>query len=415
MANNAAKTLVLDNAVLWPGDGREFAGHVVLREGTIAEVGDGLFSVPPSGGNRPGPPEGGTLNVVNLGGAFLSPGLIDLMLLGGFGCTITREGPSEILRGAARLGVTSVQFCGGMLGATANLEYARRIREAMRADQPEAARLLGWYPEGPFLDPKLTAARPENAIPPTAQNVRAFLDAARDTFPMINISPGLDGDVDAIRACVAAGKIVSMAHSNASAERTRRCLDAGTSVLGHFNCNNRGRLDEEGRRVPTLEEIALIDDRVRFIHIICDGCHTQDDFVRLCLRARGIEHLCVVTDAQPQAGCADGPFPAEDGRTFVKAGPVARTMEGRLVGSTWMLPDQFRNFLRVTGLPPREAIRAVTLNPAASLGLESKVGRIAPGGAADLVAWDRSLRVRRVWIGGREVSEVAALCEVAWS
>jgi N-acetylglucosamine-6-phosphate deacetylase len=397
MRSTASDLLVFDNALLWPGDGREFAGHVMVRDGRIEQVGEGRCP-------QPG-------QAMDLDGLFLSPGLIDLMLLGGFGCNILREGARDIVRGMARLGVTSVLFCGGTAGWAANFEYGRRIREAMHADLPDAARVLGWYPEGPFLDPNLTAALPENAMPPTAENVRRFLDEIGDTFPLINVSPGLDGDTDAIHALTRADKVVSMAHSNASADRTRRCLEAGTSALGHFNCNNRGRVDDEGRRVPTIEDVALTDDRVRFLHVICDGVHTDEVFVRLCLRARGIEHVCVVTDAQPQAGCPDGPFLGEDGRTFVKAGPVARTTAGNLVGSTWMLPDHFRNFVRMTGLPPREAIRAVTRNPAASLGLGQQMGLIAPGCVADLVAWDRSLRVRRVWVGGREVTPVSPLCE----
>ncbi|MBI4024492.1 MAG: amidohydrolase family protein [Verrucomicrobia bacterium] len=395
--SNSSHSIVLDNTVIWPGDGREFHGHVVIRDGKIEKVETGRFSQPQ--------------DAVDLSGLFLSPGLIDLMLLGGFGRSVLRDGPREIAREAARIGVTSVLFCGGMIGWKANVKYARKIREAMHVRDPCAARVLGWYPEGPFLDPKLTAALPEHALPPTPGNVHRMLDEMGDTFPLINVSPGLDGDVEAIRSFVAAGKVVSMAHCNASVMQTERCLEAGTSVLGHFNCNNRGRMDEEGRRVPTIEDVALTDDRVRFIHVICDGVHTDPVFVRQCLRARGIEHLCVVTDTHSQGGCPDGPFQAEDGRTFIKKGPVARTMEGRLVGSAWMLPDQFRNFIQMTRLPPREAIRAVTLNPAASLGLESVSGAIAPGRMADLIAWDSSLRVRRVWLAGREISEVSPLCE----
>jgi len=417
MSSESASSIVLDNAILWPGDGREFAGHIVVRDGRIETVGEGRFVVPPSGGipglaRKSAPPESGTTSIVDLGGAFLSPGLIDPMLLGGFGCSVLREGPGPILQQAARIGVTSALFCGGTVGWARNVAYARRIREEMRDPAPNAARLFGWYPEGPFLDPKNTAALPEHAMPPTRENVRRMLDEIGDTFPLINVSPGLEGDVEAIRAFIAAGKVVSMAHSAASVEQIGRCLEAGTSVLGHFNCNNRGRFDDEKRRVPTIEEVALTDDRIRFIHVICDGVHTHDVLVRLCLRARGIEHVCVVTDAQPQAGCADGPFPADDGRTFVKAGSVARTTEGRLVGSTWMLPDQFRHFVRSSGMPPRQAIRAVTLNPATSLGLQEKLGVIATGRLADVAAWDRSLRIQRVWLGGREVSGISALCEV---
>ena len=395
-------TTILDNATVWPGDGRNFLGHVVVRDGRIESVGAGRYA--------------GRERAIDVGGMKLSPGLIDLMLLGGFGCRVSAEGPLPIAREMVRIGVTSVQFCGGMISRDGNYEYARRIREAMRNDSTDSSRVIGWYPEGPFLDPKLTAAMPEHALPPTTANVREFLDECGETFPMINISPGVEGDIDAIRTMVAAGKVVSMANANPPVARIEQCLAAGTSVIGHFNDNNYGRTDPQtGLSAPRIEEVALTDDRIQFIHVIADGVHCDPVWIRLCVRARGIEHLCVVTDAQPQAGCADGPFKGEDGRTFVKAGPVSRTTEGRLCGSTWMLPDQFRSFIHITGLAPHVAIRAVTLNPAASLRMDGEIGLLAPGRVADIVAWDESLRIRHVGRAGVQVTDVRELYEMPLS
>jgi N-acetylglucosamine-6-phosphate deacetylase len=63
-------------------------------------------------------------------------------------------------------------------------------------------------------------------------------------------------------------------------------------------------------------------------------------------------------------------------------------------------------------LHPADAIRTVTSNPAESLNLQNRLGLLAPGRMADLVAWDAQLRVRRVWKSGQEVSPLSNIAEV---
>jgi N-acetylglucosamine-6-phosphate deacetylase len=203
-----------------------------------------------------------------------------------------------------------------------------------------------------------------------------------------------------------------MAHSNAMADRAQACLDAGASVLGHVWDNNSGRIGDSGVQQPTIEHVALVDERVRFIHLICDGTHVDPLMVRLVLRCRGVESVCLVTDACTRAGCPDGKFIWDDGRQFYKKNGVGRTDTDWLCGSALLLPDHLRNFVKFTGLPPHEAIRTVTLNPARSLGLDKQMGLLAPGRYADLVAWDDKLRVRRVWRGGQEVPVNSNIQEV---
>ena len=391
---------VLDNAQLWIGDGTAYHGHVVLADGVIEAVGRGRYA--------------GELPVTDLAGAALSPGMIDLMLLGGFGKSIMRDDPLDIARAAVRMGVTTIQFAGGMLGWAGNGRVAGNIRAAMRHDGPDAAAVVGWYPEGPFEHPDVTGASlAEFAIPPTPSNVRRMLDEMGDTFRMINVSPGTADDLNAIATFVEAGKLVSMAHSEVSSEHAIRCVEAGTSILGHYHCNCRGPYDEMGRWLPGIDEVGLTEDRVRFIHLICDGVHVQPVLVRLVVRCRGVEAICLVTDAHPSTGCPDGPFTWDDGRTFHKKGVCARDENGGLAGSTMMVPDHFRNFVKLTGEPPHRAIRTVTLNCAACIGLEDTRGQLAPNHIADLVAWDEQLNVTRVWRAGEEIDQVLDLAEIS--
>jgi N-acetylglucosamine-6-phosphate deacetylase len=293
-------------------------------------------------------------------------------------------------------------------------QVADRARSAMACDECDRSAVLGLYAEGPFQQPDLTGASLALlALPPTPANVRHVIDDLGSALTMINVAPGLEGDVAAIHQFREVGKVVSMAHSNAPADRVLSCVSVGTSVLGHIWDNNSGLIGDSGVQQATLEHVALVDDRVRFIHLICDGVHADALMVQLLLRCRGVEAVCLVTDSNIRSGCPDGTFRSDDGRTWEKKGGVIRTETGWLAGSALLLPDMFRNFVRLSGLPPAKAIRAVTFNPACCLNLQDHIGLLAPGMVADLVVWDERLRVRRVFRLGHEIQTVSDLAEVS--
>jgi N-acetylglucosamine-6-phosphate deacetylase len=59
-----------------------------------------------------------------------------------------------------------------------------------------------------------------------------------------------------------------------------------------------------------------------------------------------------------------------------------------------------RNAVSLLGLEIAEAARMASEYPAAFLGLDHELGRIAPGFRANLALLDDDLRVRRTWIEG---------------
>jgi len=392
-------SFVLQSDRLWIGDGNQLDGHVVVQDDRIVAVERGKYH--------------GELPTIDLEGLALSPGMIDLMTLGGFDKSLLRDDPLEIAREYVKLGVTSCQFCTGTLPWDAQLKIGENVLAAMRHECKNGARMIGLYLEGPFQQPERTGASlSEHALPPSEQNVGRVLADFSEVMTMINVSPGTEGDVQAVQRLREAGKVVSMAHSDAPADRVLACVEAGTSVLGHVWNSNSGLIGDSGVQQPTIEHVALTDDRVCSIHMICDGSHVHPVMVRLVLRCRGTETICLVTDAVQRAGCTDGEYLFEDGRTFVKRGGVGRTDTGGLCGSGLLLPDHLRNFVKFTGLEPHEAIRCVTYNPARSIGWDDRIGILAPGRSADLVAWDDNLQVQRVWRAGVEVENLNSLAEV---
>lgn len=389
----------LDNAEIWVGDGQRLTGHLVVNGDFIESLGPGR-----------GPAD---LPSVDLSGMALSPGMIDLMVLGGFNRSILRDDPREIAQQYLQRGVTACQFSMGTRPREVIDAVGENIRRAKREPLEPSAEVIGLYCEGPFFSRENTGASQAKFVQdPSPENLRRLLDSIGDVLTQINVSPGTVGDSEAIRQLKARGLTISMAHSRAGAPRIRECLAAGTEVLGHIWDNNSGLIGDSGVQQPTLEHVALTDSRIKYIHLICDGIHADPVLIEILLRCRGVETVCLITDAVPLAGCPDGEYLWDDGRVFRKQGSVGRTDKGDLCGGGLLLPDMFRNFINFTKLPAHEAIRTVTSNPARSLGLDGRLGLLAPGRQADLVGWDNEMRVRRVWRLGNEINGVVGSGEV---
>lgn len=395
-----ASPFVLDHATLWIGNGCAYDGHVIVNGDLIEAVNPGRYH--------------GKLPATNLDGASLSPGLVDLMLCGGFNMSLLHDDPIEIARRYLPLGVTTCQLAVGTLTEEHQAQFCEKAAAAMAYDGGDAAWITGAYFEGPFYDPACVGGNnPELLWPATRANVQRFLEQCGPVTTMVSVSAGIDGDAEAIGMLRDAGKTVTMSHSAAEGQRVLDCLAAGASQIGHLWNNGVPLYVEPGVHRPHMDYIALTDDRIRFVHLICDGTHVHPVLVNLTLRARGLEAICLATDANNRGGAPDGPFTFDSGLKAIKKNGVGRLLDGQLAGSARLLPDDFRNFVLMTGLPPHEAIRAATLNPATAIGVDDHVGLLAPGKRADLVTWDATLRIRRIWRRGIEISDVSDFAEVS--
>ena len=105
---------------------------------------------------------------------------------------------------------------------------------------------------------------------------------------------------DLMRRLAGAGIVVSLGHSDATAEEARACFDAGARAVTHlFNA-----MSQLGSREPGVVGAALADRRV-YAGFIADGLHVHELSGRLAYRLKGAGRLTLVSDAMPPA--AGGP------------------------------------------------------------------------------------------------------------
>ena len=331
---------------------------------------------------------------LDLDGGFLLPGFIDVQVNGGGGVLFnndpTPEGIAAIGRAHIRFGTTA--FLPTLISDEAEV-MERAVRAARQAIAMGVPGVLGIHLEGPYLAParKGTHDAGKFRVPDEAEV--AMATALDNGITLVTLAPERV-PLDTIRSLVRRGAIVCAGHTNGSYAEIRAGLDAGVRGFTHLY-NAMSPL--QGREPGAVG--AALEDRDSWCGIIVDGVHVHPASLRAALAAKPRGKLFLVTDAMPMVG-ADSPSFQLYGQTITAVDGVVRNAEGALAGSALDMATAVRNCVHLLGLPLAEAARMASTYPAQFLGVDDRMGRIAPGLRADLVLLDDALTVRRTWIGG---------------
>jgi N-acetylglucosamine-6-phosphate deacetylase len=134
---------------------------------------------------------------------------------------------------------------------------------------------------------------------------------------------------------------------------------------------------------------------------VLDGHHVHPALA-VVLFAAAPDRLALVTDAMAAAGAGDGDYRLGGLDVVVRNGRATLGDGGPLAGST-ITQDAALRLAIGPGITPVQAVTALTATPARALGLDDRLGRIAPGYAADVVVLDRDWTVQHVWADGHRV------------
>ncbi|MGH9271674.1 MAG: N-acetylglucosamine-6-phosphate deacetylase, partial [Ilumatobacteraceae bacterium] len=244
-------------------------------------------------------------------------------------------------------------------------------------DRAGSAVPLGLHLEGPMLTPIRRGAHPEALLEPPSPELVA--DWSRSSgVSLVTLAPDLPGALEVIATLVGRRVVVSLGHSDASAEQFAAGLRAGASYATHLFNGMR----PFGHRDPGPIGAALADDRV-VAGVIADGIHVDPVAVRMAWRTLGPQRFNLVTDAVATPPGPNG----------------VRTADGVLAGSDLTLDRAVRNLVAWTGCAVDAAIATVTSAPADVLGLTDR-GRLRVGARGDVTVLDPRLHVVATIVGG---------------
>ena len=260
---------------------------------------------------------------------------------------------------------------------------------------------LGIHVEGPFIDMKRKGVHPPKFIRPMLEQDADALIAAHAGVMVVTLAPA-SVPLEFIRRLAKAGIIVSLGHSDASAEEAQAVFDAGASAATHLY----NAMSQLSSRAPGVVGATLSDPRI-ICGLIADGEHAHALAYRVALAAKGPRGVALVSDAMPPA--AGGPDVFElQGRRMTRVGNKLIAEDGTLAGAAITMRDAVDYVVNVLNIPLADALMMATLTPARLLRVDDQIGQLKPGHRADLVHLTDDLQVAEVWTGGRRLSEVQA-------
>lgn len=257
------------------------------------------------------------------------------------------------------------------------------------------ARPIGIHIEGPFLSEAKCGVQPkEYLLAPDIATFDRFFDAAQGHLRLMTLAPELPGAAELTAHATARGVRVSMGHSNATTAETRAAIAAG-AVNGTHTFNAMRALNH---REPGILGTVLTTDSI-YAEIICDGIHVAPEMVKLWYRAKGPKRAILITDAMSAAGMPDGEYTLGGFAVQVAGGKAMA--RGVLAGSVLTQDKALANFEVFTGAPLNDALRLLTVNPAAMTGFGEQAGSLAVGKAANLVAVNAAGKLVAAIVNGK--------------
>ena len=342
-------------------------------------------------------------------GIFIAPGFIDLQVNGfaGVDYNSPSASPDEIARSIRAMFSTGVTrffptvITGSpedMLGALRNLAHAR---EALA----EGPAMEAFHVEGPHISPE---DGPRGAHParwvrrPEFEEFRRWQEAAHGNVRLVTLSPEWPEAPKYIERLASEGVVTSIGHTRATSRQIQDAVSAGATLSTHLG----NGADAVLPRHPNYIWEQLAEDKLAASFIV-DGHHLPDSFLKVAMRAKGVERSVLVTDAVMPAMCAPGPYRLgevdvelkEDDRVVLRGGT-------RLAGSSLRMDQAISNAMRVAGLSLTEAIAMATVNPARIGRIAGRLRGLRPGDRSDVVRFrveDGRIRVVETFLSGQRV------------
>lgn len=364
-------------------------GYLEVAEGTFGQV----VSQAPDGAN-----------VVDRTGCWVAPGYVDTHIHGFFGTDVMYCDPAGLNNASlelARHGTTSWT----PTTLTASLDQTEAACAAVleadegRGDGYVGARIQGIFLEGPFFTEKYKGAQNKAyMLDPSVKAFNRWQEAAAGLICRSALAPERDRSVEYIRALAEMGVATALGHSDATFEQGLAAVAAGANSFVHtYNA-----MSPLHHRNPGLVGCAMVT-QTTFSELICDGKHVSPGAAHALIRAKGWEHVALITDCLACGGMPEGEYVLGELPIVLRDGAAHLRDEGNLAGSVLTLDRAVKNVVDWNIVTAEQAIRMASEVPARMSLIEDVCGSIMPGRVADFNVLEADLTLRETYIGGQLV------------
>lgn len=342
---------------------------------------------------------------IDITGKFIVPGFIDIHIHGGAGSDFmdaTRQDFETVCRYHASGGTTALLATTATAPLEEILSALSVVREVSQTPVP-GARVLGAHIEGPYLSMARRGCHLKEFVRnPEKAEWERLLEFEKE-IRHITIAPEIPGALELIRDWALRGISISGGHTDSTYSQIMKAVDEGLAHATHMYCamSTVSRPHPPHREGGCVETVLERDEITT--ELIADGRHLPAELLRLTVRAKGVDHVCLVTDAMRGAGMPDGFYtfgPRHGQKTEVRNGEALMLDHSSFASSVVTMDVMVRNALDLMKLLRREAIALASINPARFLQMADRKGSLEAGKDADCVILDQDFRVCQTVVMG---------------
>ncbi|MDD3288704.1 MAG: N-acetylglucosamine-6-phosphate deacetylase [Alphaproteobacteria bacterium] len=361
-----------------------FTGEAFIKDHEILIQNGVILAIAPRGAFN------GVTQRIDLADKILSPGFIDCQVNGGGDLMLNNSPTTETAlaiaaahrnRGTTGLVLTCISDTQSIMAKALSA-----VREARKQD----ASILGIHFEGPHISlEKRGCHKAEHLRPISSFEMELYSPAPDETMIVTVASECVT--IEQIRQLRSRGIIVSLGHSKASSEQVYAALDAGATCFTHlYNAM------EKTIATSTVSGCALYSDK-SWCSVIADGHHITDEMLNAAIKLKPEDKLFLISDGMAPSGSkSPKSFDLFGEKITVKDGKCVNG-ENKLAGSAITMSDAVYYCANHAKINPIRTLNMASAYPAAFLGLDEKLGKLAPGYTANIIALNQDFTVSKVF------------------
>ena len=383
MFNEFIGNLVLPDRII-------YGGKVMCRDGYITDI---VENVSKSHDDLP----------------YILPGLIDIHNHGALGYDYmdsNRESFDQISTYLISHGVTTAQCTTVSATKEATIAFLKVFRQWTERTKgnSDRCRFSGVHLEGPFLAVSSRGAHPLEVLQVPDDGYEWILENA-DVVREITLAPELMGMPKMIHDLKSVGIVVSGGHDQAEVVDVEKAIENGMSHCTHIYCAMSTLHKKDAHRKCGLCEYAMTHNNIT-AEMIADNHHVPPLLAQMIYKCKGVEHLCLVSDAISPAGLPESDVlyslgsGANATKVFVEGGVALVEDKSCYAGSVQALDVMISNLVKDCNIPFVDAVRMASLTPAEVIGIDKECGSLRIGKRADLCFMNSDFSVIQTVVSG---------------
>lgn len=366
---------------------------VRVKNGKIVEITDKIVSC--------------DLPVIDLTNKYLLPGFVEVHVHGGGGCDVmdgTPEAIEKVVDAHLRHGTTTICPTTMSEEFSVLLKTFDIYREVLKRKKVKS-HLAGLHLEGPFISPVMAGAqRKDLIIEPTEYHIEQ-LKANSDIIARISCAPEVNGVMEMAKTLMPCGISFSMGHTNATYEQAEDAFNVGFSSITHIYSATSG-FHKVNQKVHIGVTQAGYGIDGLYVEAIGDGHHVPKELIRLLLKVKGADKVCLITDAMRATGTdlieSYLGKKTEENRVIIDDGVAKLPDKSFFAGSVGTLDKAVAFAVKDAKIDMCDAVKTVSLTPATLLKLQDKKGSIEVGKDADFVVMNENIELENVYVNGEK-------------